>query len=71
MKYVELALRVGGTLFLLGGVFSFINKVFGWHIGYKGTEIPADLTVGGSFFIIGALMIGILILIMRRQRQRV
>lgn len=50
---LSLILQLVGLFLIVAFVFSLINYAFGWHLGLKGQEVPADPRAAVMFFGIG------------------
>jgi len=48
---LSLILQLVGLFLVAAFVFSLINYFFGWHLGMKGQEVPAD--PGAAFMFLG------------------
>jgi hypothetical protein len=48
---LSLILQLVGLFLVVAFVFSLINYTFGWHLGIKGQEVPAD--PGAAFMFLG------------------
>lgn len=40
---------------VLGFIFSLLNLVFGWELGFKGAAVPADIRATLSFAAVAAI----------------
>ena len=54
-----LVLQIIAFACVLGFIFSILNMLFGWHVGFKGAEVPADIRATISFAIAAAVCGGI------------
>ncbi|HMJ08354.1 MAG TPA: hypothetical protein VK468_05075 [Pyrinomonadaceae bacterium] len=52
-------LQLVATVCLLAVIFSLLNMAFGWHIGFKGAEVPADYRASLLFLAISVVFGGI------------
>ncbi len=52
---IILIIQLCGYAFLFVAVLSFVNYMFGWHLGYKGSEIPAEIEFAIAFIVLGAV----------------
>ena len=55
---LSLILQLVGLFLVVAFVFSLINYFFGWHLGMKGQEVPADPGAAFMFLGIGLVSVG-------------
>jgi hypothetical protein len=67
--FLLMILQIVAVVCLLGVVFSLLNMAFGWHIGFKGAEVPADIRATISFLVVSAVCGGIVYLLGRRKPE--
>jgi hypothetical protein len=60
-------LQIIGTVSFIGGIFSLMNRLFGWSIGVKGTALPADFRAAAMLFAIAAVCGAIVYLLGRKK----
>ena len=53
----------------MGTFGTLMNYFFGWHLGYKGAELPADLRAAAMFVVIGGVCAAIVFLGDRKKPQ--
>lgn len=55
-NFVILIIQICGFAFIFVAVLSFLNYMFGWHLGYKGSEIPAEIEFAIAFLVLGLIV---------------
>lgn len=50
---IALICQIVGFFLVLAFFFSLANYLFGWHLGMKGQEVPADPRAAVMFLVIG------------------
>lgn len=53
--FVMLILQIVVVACILGTLGTLMNYFFGWSIGFKGTELPADLRAAALFIAMGGV----------------
>lgn len=54
-NFFLLCLQLGFVAFTLCGVFAAINYFTGWHISFKGAEVPGDIAFAAVMIVVGAI----------------
>ena len=54
-NFLVLVVNLATVAFTLAAVGTFLNYLLGWHLGYKGSELPPDPALGGVFLAIAAI----------------
>jgi drug/metabolite transporter (DMT)-like permease len=65
---LALICQLVGFFLVLAFFFSLANYIFGWHLGMKGQEVPADPRAAAMFLLIGLVSGGIAFFLSRRPR---
>ena len=53
--FLMLILQIVVVACILGTFGTLMNYFFGWSIGFKGTELPADLRAAALFIVMGGV----------------
>lgn len=53
--FLMLILQIVVVACILGTFGSLVNYFFGWSIGFKGAEVPADLRATALFVVMGGV----------------
>lgn len=64
---VLLILQIVVFACVMGSFGTLMNYFFGWHLGYKGAELPADLRAAAMFVVLGGVCAAIVYLGDRRK----
>lgn len=62
-----LVLQIVVAACVAGLIGTLLNYFLGWHISYKGAELPADLRAAGLFVVLGGVCAAIVYLAGRRK----
>jgi len=65
-NFVILIIQLCGFAFLFVSVISLFNMLTGWHIGFKGTEVPAEPGFAIAFFVLGMIVAPVGMLLNKR-----
>ncbi len=57
-NFVLLCLQLGIMVFALGSIFSVINFLAGWHLGFKGAAVPGEPAAIAAFLGLTAVCLG-------------
>ena len=57
--FVLLILQIVVVACVAGIIGTLLNYFLGWHISYKGAELPSDLRAAGLFLVLGGVCAGI------------
>lgn len=68
-EFLLLILQIVVFACVMGTFGTLMNYFFGWHLGYKGAELPADLRAAAMFVVLGGVSAGIVYLGDRNQPQ--
>lgn len=52
---IILIIQLCGYAFILVSIVSFLNFMFGWSIGFKGEQIPAEPEFAIVFLVLGLI----------------
>lgn len=66
-NFVLLGLQIGILVFALGGIFAVINFFTGWHLGFKGAEVPGVPAAIVAFLGLTAVCLGLERLLARKS----
>jgi hypothetical protein len=55
-NFIILIIQLCGFAFIFVAFLSFLNNLFGWHLGYKGSEVPADIEFAIAFLVLGLIV---------------
>ncbi len=58
-NFVILVVQLAGFAFVFVAILSVVNMLTGWHLGYEGTEVPAEPGFAIAFFVLGLIVIPI------------
>jgi hypothetical protein len=70
-NFVLLCLQLGIFVFALGAIFAIINFFTGWHLGFKGAEVPGVPAAIAAFLGLTALCLGLERLLNRKAPEKV
>ncbi len=56
-NFVILVIQLAGFAFVFVSIVSIVNMLTGWHLGYKGSEVPAEPEFAIVFFVLGLIVI--------------
>lgn len=54
-NFIIVVIQLCGYAFVLVSVVSVLNYFFGWHLGFKGTEVPAEPGFAVVFLVLGVI----------------
>jgi hypothetical protein len=54
-NFIILIIQLCGYAFIFAAFLSFLNYMFGWHLGYKGAEVPAEPEFAIAFLVLGLI----------------
>jgi hypothetical protein len=54
-NFIILIIQLCGYAFIFVAILSFLNYLFGWGLGYKGSEVPAEIEFAIAFIVLGAI----------------
>ena len=60
--FLLLILQIVVVACVAGLIGTLLNYFLGWHISYKGAELPADLGAAGLFVVLGGVCAAIVFL---------
>ena len=66
-NFVLLCLQIGILVFALGAIFAVINFITGWHLGFKGAEVPGVPAAIVAFLGLTVLCVGVERLLARKS----
>jgi hydrogenase/urease accessory protein HupE len=66
-NFVLLCLQIGILVFALGAIFAIINFFTGWHLGFKGAEVPGVPAAIIAFLVLTGLCVGVERLLARKS----
>jgi hydrogenase/urease accessory protein HupE len=69
-NFILLCLQIGILVFSLGSVFSIINYLTGWHLGFKGAEVPGVPAAIISFLLLTGICVGLERLLSSKANQK-
>ena len=55
-NFLILIIQLCGFAFIFVSLLSFLNFMFDWQLGYKGTEVPGDPAFVVVFLILGLIV---------------
>ena len=55
-NFVILIIQLCGFAFIFVAVLSVVNMLTGWHLGYKGSEVPDDPAFAIAFLVLGLIV---------------
>ncbi|MEZ5308449.1 MAG: hypothetical protein R2684_14995 [Pyrinomonadaceae bacterium] len=55
-NFVILIIQLCGFAFIFVSVLSVVNYLTGWHLGYKGSEVPSEPAFAAVFLILGLIL---------------
>jgi hydrogenase/urease accessory protein HupE len=58
-NFVLLCLQIGMMVFALGAIFAVINYLTGWHLGFKGAEVPGVPQAIIAFLFLTCICLGL------------
>ena len=64
---IALICQLVGFFLVLAFFFSLANYFFGWHLGMKGQEVPADPRAAAVFLAVGLVSGGSAYLLSRKK----
>lgn len=67
--FLLLILQIVVFACILGTFGTLMNYFFNWHLGYKGSELPADLRAAALFVVLGGVSAAIVYLGDRKRTQ--
>lgn len=56
IAFIIIIIRLTGAVLILSFFGSLLNYYFGWHLGIKGEEIPADPMAAIAFLVLGIIL---------------
>jgi len=65
-NFILLCLQLGIMIFALGSIFAVINYLTGWHLGFKGAEVPGVPAAIVAFLVLTGVCLGLERLLNRR-----
>jgi hypothetical protein len=54
-NFVVIAVNLGVAAFVMAALGTFLNYLFGFSIGFKGSKLPDDPVSGAAFLVMAAL----------------
>mgnify|MGYP001218936387 CR=1 FL=1 len=54
-NFIILIIQLCGFAFIIVAFLSFLNNMFGWHLGFKGNEVPADIGFAIILLVLGLI----------------
>ncbi len=54
-NFIIVIIQLAGFAFIFVALLSFLNYMFGWHLGYQGSEVPAEIEFAIVFVVLGAI----------------
>jgi hypothetical protein len=66
-NFVLLCLQVAILVFALGALFAVINFFTGWHLGFKGAEVPGVPAAIAAFLVLTVVCVGLERLLERKS----
>lgn len=54
-NFIIVIIQLAGFAFIFVSILSFANYLFGWNLGYKGSEVPAEIEFAIAFVVLGAV----------------
>lgn len=58
-NFIILIIQLCGFAFIFASFLSFLNFMFDWHLGYKGSEVPAEPEFAIVFLVLGLIVTAI------------
>jgi len=58
-NFVLICLQLGIFVFALGAIFAIINFLTGWHLGFKGADVPGVPAAIIAFLVLTGICFGL------------
>lgn len=58
-NFIVLIIQLCGYAFILAFFLSLLNYFFGWHLGIKGAEVPAEPEFAVIILVLGVVFCGL------------
>lgn len=55
-NFVLMIIQLCGFAFIFVSLLSFLNNMFDWRLGYKGSEVPGDIEFALAFLVLGLIV---------------
>ena len=55
-NFIILIIQLFGYVSIFVSGLSFLNYMFDWRLGYKGSEVPGDPVFAGFFLVMGLVI---------------